>query len=79
MAFDLTAEFMPFIPSLKRKGASACFSKTSRMIIGKPGKIFESTKGLLINDACSDFPELAKRREHRKDLAGHCAGDPGNR
>jgi hypothetical protein len=47
------------------------------MTIGKKEKSFISTKGLL--DACSDFPELTKRQGHRKDLAGHCAGDPGNR
>ncbi|MDD1741232.1 MAG: hypothetical protein LUQ51_04555, partial [Methanothrix sp.] len=50
---------------------------TSRMTIGKPGKSIESTKALLINDACPDLPELTKRQGHRKDLAGHCAGDPG--
>jgi hypothetical protein len=49
------------------------------MTIGKTEKSFESIKGLLINEACSDFPELTKRQGHRKDLAGHCAGDPGNR
>ena len=48
MAFYITAEFTAFIPSHKREGSSACFSKTSRMTIGKTGKSFESKKAFLL-------------------------------